>query len=43
MTTTAFIEISPQVGLNNTQNKSGFLTPLLIGFVVGIVFTKWFL
>lgn len=39
----AFIEVSPQIGLNNTHAESGYLMPLLLGFVIGIVFAKWFL
>lgn len=40
--TLAIIEIKPQIGFNNQQNE-GFLMPLLIGVVIGIVFSKWFL
>ena len=39
----AFIEIAPQFGLSNTKIESGMLTPVLSGFVLGIVFAKWFL
>lgn len=37
-----FIEINPQFGWNNRQQE-GSLTPLLIGVVIGIVVSKWFL